>query len=171
VDLLLGNLIKQTASIAEDTSVNLSGFFEQLSASISDLVDHRHEYVEESKRKLTDLTGLQTPEQVQQTIRRGVENLSSSLRKAQSTYTTWLRSRAEHREQARKDLGKQEQKSVRRPWRWTFERSQDRERMRHDIPITKKHSTHKESVCYSQYEFPVNQLCSMKSWMEKFFRP
>lgn len=171
MDVLLGNLIKQTASIAEDTSLNLSGLFEQLSASISDLVDHRHEYVEGSKRKLTDLGGLQAAEQVQQTIRRGVDNLTSSLRNAQSTYTAWLRSRAEYRERARKTNIEEEKTTNRRPWRWTFQRSQDRERMRHDIPITKKHSSYKESVCHSQYEFPVNQLCSMKNWMEKFFGP
>jgi hypothetical protein len=50
------NLFKRTASIAIDTSVNLSGLFEQLSASVSKIVDHRREYVKASQRKLTDLT-------------------------------------------------------------------------------------------------------------------
>jgi hypothetical protein len=172
VDILLNNLIKQTASIAEDTSINLSGVFEQLSASISDFVDHRHEYVEETKRKLNDLAGSQTAEQVQTTIRRGVENLSSSLRQAKLTYSTWLRARAERREQARKEANeqKQEQKTAKHPWRWTFQRSHDRERMRYQKPMTTKYSTNKEYVCHSKYDFPVNQLCSMKNWMEKLFQ-
>ncbi len=173
MDALLGHLYKQTASIAGDTSENLSGLFEQLSASLSDLVDHGHEYVEESKRKLTDFAGSETAEQVQTTIRRGVENLSSSLRKAQSTYSTWLRTRAQQREQARMDHSErdEEQKPVRSPWRWTFQRSQDREQLRQQTPITKKHATSKEHVCHSKCQFPVNHICTMRNWMEKLFRP
>jgi len=160
LDVLLATLIKQTASIAEDTSSNLSTLFEQLSASLSGLVDHGHEYVEEGKRKLNDLAGSKTAEQVQTTLRRGVENLTSSFRKAQSTYTTWLRTRAEQREQARVDNmeREQEQKSGRRPWRWTFQRSHDREQMRQQPPATKKHSTNKEYACHSKCKFPVNQI-------------
>jgi hypothetical protein len=173
MDVLLDSLIKQTASIAEDTSINLSGIFEQLSASLSDLIDNGHEYVEDSKRKLTDFAGSQTAEQVQTTIRRGVEHLSSSLRKAQSTYVAWLRTRAQQREQARMDNHEreQEEKPTRRPWRWTFQRSHDREQMRHQTPITKKHSTNKEHACHSKCQFPVNHICTMKNWMERFFRP
>jgi len=177
LDVLLSTLIKQTASIAEDTSSNLSGLFEQLSASLSDLVDHGHEYVEESKRKLTDFAGSKTAEQVQTTLRRGVENLTSSLRKAQSTYATWLRTRAQQREQARTENTEQEQeqeqeqKPGRRPWRWTFQRSHDREQMRHQTPTTKKHSTTKEYACHSKCQFPVNHICTIKNWMERFFGP
>jgi hypothetical protein len=175
LDALLGNLVKQTASLAEDTSVNLSGIFEQLSGSLSDFIDHSQEYVEESKRKLTDLAGSQTAEQVQTTLRRGVENLSSSLRKAQSTYVTWLRTRAQQREQARMEAAEREEeeqeKSGQRPWRWTFQRSHDREQMRHQIPVTKKHSSNKEHVCHSKCQFPVKHICTMKNWMERFFRP
>jgi len=164
LDILLGTLINQTASIAGDTSINLSSFFEQLSGTLSDLVDHGHEYVEESKRKLTDFAGSQTAEQVQTTLRRGVENLTSSLRKAQSNYVTWLRTRAQQRAQARmdKDEREEEQKPVRRPWRWSFQRSHDREQMRHQTPVTKKHSTNKEYVCHSKCEFPANHICTIK---------
>jgi hypothetical protein len=173
LDVLLGHLFKQTASIAENTSENLSGLFEHLSASLSDLVDHGHEYVEESKRKLTDFACSETAEQVQTTLRRGVENLSSSLRKAQSAYVTWLRTRAQQREQARMEQSERdnEQKPVRTPWRWTFQRSHDREQMRHQTPITKKHTTSKEHACHSKCQFPVNHFCTMKNWMEKLFRP
>jgi hypothetical protein len=177
LEILLGNLVKQTASIAEDTSVNFSDLFEQLSGSLSDFIDHSQEYVEESKRKLTNLAGSQTAEQVQTTIRRGVENFSSSFRKAQSTYVTWLRTRAQQREQARMDAIQREQeeeeqeKSVQRPWRWTFQRSHDREEMRHQVPVTKKHSLKKEYVCHSKCQFPVKHMCTMKNWMERFFRP
>jgi len=52
LDKLFTNIFKKTASIAADTSVNLSGLFKHLSASVSDIVDHRHEYVKESKRKI-----------------------------------------------------------------------------------------------------------------------
>jgi len=65
----------------------------------------------------------------------------------------------------------QKDKTVRRPWRWTFQRSHDREQMRHQPSITKKHSSNKEDVCHSKCEFPVNQLCSMKNWVDRFFRP
>ncbi|CAF0758764.1 unnamed protein product [Adineta steineri] len=171
LESLLRNLIKQTTTIAEDTSTNLSTVFEQLSASISDFVDRRHEYVEESKRKLSDFASSSTAEKVHKTIRRSVENFSSSIHKAQSTYSTWIRSRAQQREQARMDNIKQEEKPTRHPWRWTFQRSHDREQMRHQTPVTKLHSSNKEHVCHSKYEFPVHQLCSMKNWMEKFFRP
>jgi hypothetical protein len=174
LDTLLTSLVKQTASIAEDTSENLSGLFEQLSASLSDFVDHGHEYVEESKRILTDIAGSQTAEQLQTTLRRGVENLSSSLRKAQSTYVTWLRARAQQREQARMENAArdEEQKTGRHPWRWTFQRSHDREQMRHQPPVTQKHySSSREHVCHSKCIFPVKHICTMKNWMERFFRP
>lgn len=177
MDAVLGHLIKQTASIAEDTSGNLSNLFEQLSTTLSDLVDRRHEYVEESKRKLTDFAGSTTAEQVQTTIRRGVENLSSSLRKVQSSYTTWLRTRAEQREKARMERAKQEtdddvpQKTVRRPWRWTFQRSQEREQMRHQPTSTKKHSTQQQTHCHSKCQFPANHICTIKHWLERFFHP
>lgn len=171
---MLESLIKQTTSIAEDTSVNLSGFFEQLSASLSDFIDHSQEYVEESKRKLTDFATSPAAEQVQTTFRRGVENISSSLRKAQSSYVTWLRTRAQEREQARMDKSEreeEEEKPLRRPWRWTFQRSHDREQMRHQTPVTKKHSSNKDYVCRSKCNFPVKHMCTMKNWMERFFRP
>ena len=174
LDVVLSHLIKQTASIAENTSENLSGLFEQLSASLSDLVDHGHEYVEESKRKLTDLAGSETAEQVQTTFRRGVENLSSSIRKAQSKYVNWLRTRAEQREQARAEQADQEdteEKSARTAWRWTFKRSHDREKMRYETPVTKRHATTKEHTCHSKCHFPVNHICTMRNWMEKLFRP
>ena len=181
LDAVLGHLVKQTASIAEDTSENLSSLFDQLSATLSDWVDRRHEYVEESKRKLNDLAGPTTAEQVQTTIRRGVENLTSSLRKVQSTYITWLRTRAQQREKARMERTEREvveeeddatDKPVRRPWRWTFQRGQEREQMRHQSAPTKKHSTQRQQHhCQSKCQFPVNHICTIKHWLERFFHP
>lgn len=177
IDTLLAHLIKQTASIAEDTSGNLSNVFEQLSATLSGLVDHRHEFVEESKRKLNDLAGSQTAEQVQTSILRGVENLSSSLRKVQSSYSTWLRTRAHEREQARMQREvedeEEEDKPIRRSWRWTFQRGQEREQMRHQPPppSTKKHPGKKSPHCHSKCHFPVNHICTIKHWLERFFHP
>ncbi|CAF4824976.1 unnamed protein product, partial [Rotaria magnacalcarata] len=55
-------------------------------------------------------------------LRRGMEHFSSSLRKAQTTYAAWLGSRAQQREEARMSNDEQEQKTERRPWRWTFQR-------------------------------------------------
>jgi len=184
LDALLNNLYKQTASIVEDTSVNLSSLFEHLSASVSDIVDNRHEYVEESKRKLNDLADSPTAKHVHKTIRRNVENLSSSIRKAKSTYAQWVRSRAHHREQARTEsINEQEQKPTIHPWRWTFQRGNDRERMRHHQINSQSSSSEEEqqeqqqkchSRChhYGPFDFGLNQLCTMKKWMEKlFFRP
>ncbi|UJR25481.1 hypothetical protein I4U23_006827 [Adineta vaga] len=165
IEDLVDNVIKQTASITTNTSVNLAGIFEQLSITLTDFVDNRHGYVEETKRKLSDFAGSETAEKVQKTIRRSVENLSS--------YATWIRSRAQQRKQARMDKSEYEEKdqSVRHPWRWTFQRSHDRAKMRHQIPITRKHISNKEPVCHSNYEFPINQLCTMKNWMNKFLQP
>ncbi|CAF2512728.1 unnamed protein product [Rotaria sp. Silwood2] len=79
-------------------------------------------------------------------LRRCVEHLSSSFSKEQSTYATWIRSHAQHREQARMNRAEQEreQKVNQNRWRWTFQRSHDREQMRHQLPIIKIHSSNKE---------------------------
>ncbi|CAF3867521.1 unnamed protein product [Rotaria sp. Silwood1] len=47
LDVLLSNLIKQTTAIAENTSTNLFDLFQRLSESLSDLVNHGHEYVKQ----------------------------------------------------------------------------------------------------------------------------
>ncbi|CAF1006574.1 unnamed protein product [Rotaria sordida] len=86
LDVLLSNLIKQTTTIAENTSTNLFDLFQRLNESLSDLVNHGHEYVEQSKQKLSDISRSQAAEQVHMALRRGVEHLSSSFSKAQSTY-------------------------------------------------------------------------------------
>ncbi|CAF3722796.1 unnamed protein product [Rotaria sp. Silwood1] len=88
LDVLLSNLIKQTTAIAENTSTNLFDLFQCLSESLSDLVNHGHEYVKQSKQKLSDISRSQAAEQVQMALRCGVEHLSSSFSKAQSTYAT-----------------------------------------------------------------------------------
>ncbi|CAF4111207.1 unnamed protein product, partial [Rotaria sordida] len=84
--VLLSNLIKQTTTIAENTSTNLFDLFQRLNESLSDLVNHGHEYVEQSKQKLSDISRSQAAEQVQMALHRGVDHLSSSFSKAQSTY-------------------------------------------------------------------------------------
>lgn len=172
LEILLATLIKQTTSIAENTSINLSGIFENLKTTVNDMVDNRHEYVEQSLQKLADISNSQTAEQVHTTLRRGVEHISSTFRKAQSTYITWLRARAEQREQARMNNVEKErnQKTERHPWRWTFQRGHDREQLRHQTPITKKHSTSKDYVCHAPFTFKPDPLSSMKSWVVKFFR-
>ncbi|CAF1055290.1 unnamed protein product [Rotaria sordida] len=86
LDVLLSNLIKQTTTIAENTSTNLFDLFQRLNESLSDLVNHGHEYVEQSKQKLSDISRSQAAEQVQMALHRGVDHLSSSFSKAQSTY-------------------------------------------------------------------------------------
>ncbi|CAF2363177.1 unnamed protein product [Rotaria sp. Silwood2] len=105
-------------------------------------------------------------------LRRCVEHLSSSFSKEQSTYATWIRSHAQHREQARMNRAEQEreQKVNQNRWRWTFQRSHDREQMRHQLPIIKIHSSNKEYVCHFQYAFSNKPLSSIKDWMAKFFR-
>ncbi|CAF1598197.1 unnamed protein product [Rotaria sp. Silwood1] len=81
LDVLLSNLIKQTTAIAENTSTNLFDLFQRLTAmDISD--------VKQSKQKLSDISRSQAAEQVQMALRCGVEHLSSSFSKAQSTYAT-----------------------------------------------------------------------------------
>ncbi|CAF2097989.1 unnamed protein product [Rotaria magnacalcarata] len=155
LDVLLSNFIKQTSAIAENTSTNLSDFFQTLSSSLSDLVDQRHEFVEQSKQKLSDFSRSPAAEQIQMSLRRGMEHFSSSLRKAQTTYAAWLGSRAQQREEARMSNDEQEQKTERRPWRWTFQRGYDRERMRHQTPTTKSHSSNTKYVCHSRYSIPM----------------
>lgn len=139
--------------MAENTSTNLSGFFETLSSSLSDFVDNRHEFVEHSKQKLADISRSETAEKVHNTLRRGFEHLSSSILQAHTTYASWLGSRAEHREQARMNHAEQEEKVERRPWRWMFRRSHDRERMHHETHESKIHSSNKDYVCHSGYDF------------------
>ncbi len=138
--------------------MNLSGLFEHLSASVSDIVDHRRDYVRNSQRKFTDLTGSSTAEKVQTSFRRSVENFSSSFRKAKTTYSSWMKSRV----QARMENNHQTPQKF--PWRWTFQRSYNRARMRY-------HTPNKEQVCYSKFSFPMNRICSMKNWMVKLFQP
>jgi len=143
MDELLSQLIKQTSTTDEKDSTKLTGLFEKISASVSDFIENGQEYVEESKRKLTGFAGSKTAEQIQETIRRGVKNLSSSIRKAQSTYVAWVQSRAEQREQARKHRAEENAKTNQRPWRWAFQRGQDREHMRHQTPPTRKQHSSK----------------------------
>jgi hypothetical protein len=74
------NLFKRTASIAADTSVNLSDLFQHLRASMSNIVDHRYEYIKASQRKLS------------------INNLSSSFQKMKS----WMKSRDDNSKSSKK---------------------------------------------------------------------
>ncbi|CAF2937510.1 unnamed protein product [Rotaria sp. Silwood2] len=69
-----------------------------------------HQLSDENERLQKQVIALRTSpaEQVQMALRRGVEHLSSSFSKAQSTYATWIRSRAQHRKQARMNRAGQE---------------------------------------------------------------
>ena len=138
---------------------------------MSGLIDHRRDGVEESSKALPDRAHASTTEHIQSTLRRGVKKLSSSIHNVKLNYATWIRARAEQREQARTEVNEQEHAGgkVQGPWRWTFQRGHDRERMRHQPAMTRKPAPNKERVCYSKYEFPVHQLCSMKHWMNKYF--
>lgn len=60
--------------------MNISNVFENLSASVSNIIDHRHEYIEKSKRKLTGLT-----------------SSTSAFRKAKTTYINWMKTYAHTR--------------------------------------------------------------------------
>ena len=99
VDTLISQVLQRTATIAQKSPVNLSRWFEQWSASVSDIVEHRHELIEEGHRKLHDLASSPAAEQVQTSLRRGVETLSASLRQAKSRYVKWRHARAQRREQ------------------------------------------------------------------------
>ena len=156
------NLFRQTASIAEDTSVNLSDIFERLSASVSNIIDHRHEYVEKSHEKLSDLAGSSAAEKVQTGIRRGMEHLSSSLNEARLRSVQWLKTRAEHWAQHRKERKEFRQQETQRkyPWRTSFHRSQDQDQ-----------ASNEDSACHEKISFPVKQICSLRKWMVKTFRP
>lgn len=61
-------------------SINLSKFFESLSASVSHLIDHRHEYLRKTKEKLSHLTGL-------------TSNRPMPFRQVKLTYPSWFQSR------------------------------------------------------------------------------
>lgn len=62
--------------------MNISNIFENLSASVSNIIDYRHEYIKQSKRKLFNLT---------------------SFRKARTTYVTWIKSHAKTRMNIKKN--------------------------------------------------------------------
>ncbi|UJR23413.1 hypothetical protein I4U23_026420 [Adineta vaga] len=111
VDQFVSNVFKQTISIAGNTSIHFSGLFAHLSASVSNFVDHRHEYMNKSKQKLSDFARSSTAEKVQITLRQSVENLSTSFRKARSTYSSWFHARTHHREHY--------------SWRWNFRRNEN----------------------------------------------
>ncbi|CAF0788551.1 unnamed protein product [Adineta ricciae] len=95
LDRFVSNVFKQTISIATNTSMNFSGFFEHLSASVTNLVDSRYEYMNISKEVLGRAS---TAEKVQISLRQSVESLSSSFRKARSTYSSWRKLHVQHRE-------------------------------------------------------------------------
>ena len=103
-------------------------------------------------------------------LRSSGENFSSSSRLPKSNYLTWTRSRAELRERARSEAHEHEENGNKRSWRWTFQRSDDRERLRHQPMTTKKWSGKKEHVCHSSMDFPFQKLCSMKNWIYKRLR-
>ena len=149
----MSNLFKRTASIAVDTSGNLSSFFERLSASVSKIVDDRHEYLTKSKRKLTNLTNGKIP----RSSRGNLDNFSSSFRQAKTSYASWIKTRAQAR---MRTFLKPNRKF---PWRWTFSRGPSNLRMFPELST-------KGQVCSSKFDFPLNGICSMKNWMSKFFR-
>lgn len=138
----MSNLFKRTASIAVDTSGNLSYFFERLSASVSQIVDDRHEYLAKSKRKLTDLTNGKLPR---------------SFHQAKINYASWIKTNAQARMRSH-------WKPTRKfPWRWTFSRGPSHLRMFPQL-------SEQGHVCSSKSDFPLNGICSMKNWMSKLFR-
>ena len=169
LDVLFNNLIRQGASIAENISMNLFDTFEQLSALISDLVNYRQEYAEQSKRILTDLAGSKTTEQVQRVLLLGLRSLSSLRKSPQSIDASWFQSRVQYREQARKETAQQEQKTAGRTRHWTFQRSDARKRMRHRIPITKIYSLNEPHDC-SSHQFLFDQLLQIMQWTGRFLR-
>jgi hypothetical protein len=109
--------------------------------------------MKQSKQKLASFTGSSTANKVQISFRRSVENISSSFRKAKLTYATWLKSRAQRREQIRME----QQTPKKFPWRWAIQRLHQ--------------TTNKNDACHSNFYFPINKIRSMKNWMVKFFRP
>ncbi|CAF2841057.1 unnamed protein product [Rotaria sp. Silwood2] len=165
---LLTIIFKQTASIAADISVTLSSFFEYLSASVSNIVDHRHKYVEKSKRKLTNFASLSTVKKIQISLRRSIDNLFSSFRKAKLNYVTWFKSRIQRRKQNQIQNNEKEKQyrqiHKKHPWRWTFQQDFNRKR-------THDQRSSREKTCYSKDNFPMNKICSIKNWMVKFLRP
>ncbi|CAM4744978.1 unnamed protein product [Rotaria magnacalcarata] len=157
---------EEIPSIAADTSVNLLGFFESLSASLSNIVDHRHEYIEKSKKKLIVFAGSSSFKTIRTSFRRGFENLSSSFYKVQLTYTTWLESRAKQRDQNRivvsqKEKQRQSDKKPRSCWPFQYGFNRDRRWCQ---------VTNKDHSCHSKSNFLMDKICSMKRLLVKFFR-
>ncbi|CAF0865259.1 unnamed protein product [Rotaria sordida] len=165
---LAATIFKQTVSITTDISVNLSDLFKYLSGSVSNIVDHRHKYIEKSKRQLTNFIRSSTVKKFQTSLRRSIANLSSSFRKTKVNYATWLKSRIQRREQNRIESNKKEKQQrqihIKYPWRWTFQQGFNRERARHQ-------TSNKEKTCYSKFNFPMNKIYSIKNWMIKLLRP
>ncbi|CAF1669222.1 unnamed protein product [Adineta ricciae] len=109
LDRFVSNVFKQTMSITTNTSMNFSGFFEHLSASVTNFVDSRYEYMNKSKEVLGHSS---TTEKLQISLRKSVESLSSSFRKARLTYSSWRKLHVQHREPY--------------PWGWPCRYDEDR---------------------------------------------
>ncbi|CAF0850404.1 unnamed protein product [Rotaria sp. Silwood1] len=160
-------IFKQTESIAADASVHLSSIFEYLSASVSNIVDHRHKYIEKSKRKLANFASSSTVKKIRTSLRRSIENLSSSFHKVKVYYVTWFKTRRQRREQNRILNSEKEtpQRQIHKKysWHWTLQQGFNRKPVRHQ-------TSNKEKNCYSKFYFPMDKICLMKNWLIKFLR-
>lgn len=142
--------------MAEDISMHLEGLLNQMSESLTNVLDRSHQ-------KLMDLTGSSTAEQVHQNILHGFEQLSSSLHQTTMNCVNWFKAREQRRkermheeEQMRKF---QDKGSVKKhPWRWTFANSNSNEQQRNC-----------QRGCH-EGTFPTKHIRSIQNWVAKIVR-
>ena len=164
MDKLVNSLFNKTNSIIANTSVKLSSIFQSLRVSLNNIVDYRHEYIRQNKRKLNDLAA----EKLRTTLRHGIESLSSLFREVKLTYVTWLRTVAQRQVQTRmknnEHKRQQKQGPRKRLQRWTCQ---------YDYTPKRPHcsASNNERVYQSKFPFPTNKLLSMTNWIMKVFRP
>lgn len=160
LDAALSNFTLCGTSLLFQSSWNFSKSFKQRASSWKYRINRTDENTKEKKQRSTTVSPVHQQDEY-----------FTSSRQAKSSYLTWTKSRAELRERARAVIDEHEGKVTRRPWRWTFQRSDDRERLRREPMTTKKWHGKREHVCHPKFHFPQQQFCSFKHWFNKHIRP
>ena len=139
--------MRNTMSMAEETSGHLGGLFHLLSESVVNVLDHTQEYLEKSQRKWSNLTDASTTERIQREVREHLHQISSSLHRVTLHCLNWFKSAEQ----------KRNSNSGRRPsWRWNVRSDKEQQR-------TCQHGCH-------DGRFPTKQIRSIKAWIAKIIR-
>lgn len=148
---------------------NGSKFFNQWSKTVGHIFMQPKQILERSKETFSNFVQSPTVDTVKKTLKKSVFGVVKSLRSKTPNYATWIESRAEQRDVARILSGQQNDQIKNKPWRWTFQRSQDRESLRVEAQTTKIHPVNFFSTCPSLYNYPINPCCASKFAHRNFY--